>query len=274
MIKKTLLYFIVIINVGTLSFLACQTNEIGIFIGESIFHGDVGKNINSISKETGVSWGFTYKRNFDYYFSICLGLKHGEIFASDQNSHDPFKQNRNLSFKSNITEFSLISELNFRPYLSRNKDVFYTPYLFAGLSKFLFNPRGRDSSGTWHNLMPLGTEGQQSGFFMGRPPYKLNGIAIPLGFGYKIRVLDFLTLIAEIGLRVTFTDYLDDVSTTYVDDIYLDDLASELADKSSTGQYEGFQRGNPHNKDKFGFFGISIFYSIKDPKKECNHITL
>ena len=274
MIKKNILNLILIININTLSCLISQTNEIGIFIGESIFHGDVGKEFNSLNSETGNTFGFTYKRNFDYYLSLSIGIKHGQIFAIDKNSNDPFKQNRNLSFKSNITDFSLISELNFRPYLSRNEDVFYTPYLYTGISRFIFNPRGMDSGGTWYNLMPLGTEGQQSGFFPGRPPYKLSGIAIPLGFGYKIKALNFLTLIIEMGFRITFTDYLDDVSTTYIDNVYLQGIASELADKSPLGQPEGAQRGNPYNTDKFGFFGISIFYSIKDPKKECNHITL
>ncbi|MCH7534695.1 MAG: hypothetical protein IH948_02940, partial [Bacteroidetes bacterium] len=59
---------------------------------------------------------------------------------------------------------------------------------------------------------------------------------------------DKITASAEWGLRITFTDYLDDVST-----IYPTDHPSALA-----------QRGNSKSKDWYSFFGIMITYVIID----------
>jgi hypothetical protein len=250
-----------------------QTNEIGLFAGGTLFHGDVGGNqIESIQNTTKPTLGITYKKNINYYLSIDLTIKRGEIYANDQNSNDPFETKRNLSFKSNITEIGIIAELNFRPYLSRDENYQKTPCMFIGLSQFIFNPKGQDSEGAWHNLMAIGTEGQQSDMYPGRSPYKLHGIAIPFGLGYKIRASNFITININLGWRLTFTDYIDDVSTTYIDENILDELGTELADKSYSGMSEGFQRGDPFNNDKFGFFGVSILYSIKDLVEECDNI--
>ena len=48
-------------------------------------------------------------------------------------------------------------------------------------------------------------------------PYNLTQFAIPFGGGIKFRVSENVVLAYEVGFRKTFTDYLDDVSTFYVD---------------------------------------------------------
>ena len=78
-------------------------------------------------------------------------------------------------------------------------------------------------------------------------------VAIPFGFGYKFNVYDVLTLSVNISWRITFTDYLDDVSTTYIDASRLDEIDAELVDQSNKKFTPGFQRGNPYNNDKYGF---------------------
>ena len=93
-----------------------------------------------------------------------------------------------------------------------------------------------------------------------------------LGLGYKINVYDFITININLSWRFTFTDYIDDVSTVYVNKNLLSELGAELADLSEIGLSPGTQRGNPNNNDKFGFLGVTIIYSIKDPQNECNNI--
>ena len=95
---------------------------------------------------------------------------------------------------------------------------------------------------------------------------------MPFGIGYKMSVYEVVTLSLTISWRITFTDYLDDVSTTYVDAATLDDVTRELADQSENKFNAGFQRGNPNNNDKYGFIGLHILYSIKDPKRGCDNI--
>ena len=46
-------------------------------------------------------------------------------------------------------------------------------------------------------------------------PYNLMQISIPFGFGFKYRITNKISVAAEFGISKTFTDYLDDVSTTY-----------------------------------------------------------
>ena len=63
--------------------------------------------------------------------------------------------------------------------------------------------------------------------------------------------------------RFTFTDYIDDVSTSYVEPNSQSPLANELYNNLDETYLVGFQRGDPNNFDKYGFFGMSILYSIK-----------
>ena len=247
-----------------------QTNELGVFIGGSLFHGDVGyqKAESSILKSQPTA-GIHLKRNLNYYFGLNLSLITGSVQAHDLESNDFYINTRNLQFKSKITEFSLLLEFNFRPYLSRDPDYNYTPFVFSGVSKFYYNPQSQASNGLWYNLRPLLTEGQGSDFYPTRELYKLSGLAIPIGVGYKINIYNYITLSFTLGWRITFNDYIDDVSTTYIEESMLTDLALEMANTSSHNFNDGFQRGNPYNKDKYGFWGLSIIYSIKDPVKEC-----
>ena len=243
-----------------------QTREIGLFMGGSLFHGDVGYlNAESAILNSKSVFGFQFKRNFNYYFGMNISINHGEIFADDMLSSEKYRINRGLHFKSKITEFALISEFNFRPYLSRNTDYRNTPYIFAGISKYFYNPEAQGDDGNWYSLRPLNNEGQGSDLHPEREVYKLNGIAIPFGFGYKLNIYEFITLSLNLSWRITFNDYIDDVSTTYTDQ-------SKLDNNSNNTFSEGFQRGNPYDNDKYGFLGVSIIYSIKDPQQGCNDI--
>ena len=250
-----------------------QTNEVGIFLGGSLFKGDIGVHRNEhIIHNMRPTFGFQFKRNFNYHFGISFNANKSELYSADSYSSDVFELTRNLNFRSKITELSLFLEFNFRPYMSREPEHNVSPFVFAGITKFFFNPQAQHDNGTWYDLRPIGTEGQGSDFYPNKNLYDLDGIAIPFGFGYKFNVYDVLTLSLNISWRITFTDYLDDVSTTYIDVTRLDEIDAELVDQSNKKFTPGFQRGDPYNNDKYGFLGIHILYSIKDPKKECNNI--
>ena len=46
--------------------------------------------------------------------------------------------------------------------------------------------------------------------------YSLHQIAIPVGVGFKYELSQMITLRAEYVYRILNTDYLDDVSTSYI----------------------------------------------------------
>ena len=268
--KKYIISIIILMSINIMA----QTNEVGVFIGGSLFHGDIGhiKAENSI-KDTRLVYGLEFKRNFNYHFGVHLSLKRGEIYAADENSSDLFVLTRNLSFKSKISEIGLIAEFNFKPYISRDNDYTSAPFVFAGITQFYFNPQALSDNGIWYNLRPLNTEGQESDLYPTRKLYDLNGISIPFGIGYKIKLYNMITINLKWSWRITKTDYIDDVSQTYVEDGILSNVGEQLSNQSNIAFQPGFQRGNPNNNDKYGFFGISIMYSIKDPNKGCDNIT-
>ena len=249
-----------------------QTNEIGLFLGGSLFHGDVGyKNAEYSLLNTKPAIGLNFKRNFNYHFGLLLSFNMSTIHANDNVSSDVFNINRNIDFKSKINELALVLEFNFQPYLSRDTDYSNTSFIFAGISKFYFNPQNNYDE-RWYNLQALGTEGQGSDLYPSREIYALNGWAIPLGVGYKVNIYNSITLAFNIGWRITWIDYIDDVSMTYVEESVLNQTAAELANQSNNNLPSGFQRGNPYNNDKYGFIGINILYSIKDRNNGCDNI--
>ena len=87
-------------------------------------------------------------------------------------------------------------------------------------------------------LQPLGTEGQNAALLdtdanFGAEPYSLLQLAIPFGLGVRFGIGEALDFSFDISARYLFTDYLDDVSTNYVDLGVLDgSLAKAMSDRS------------------------------------------
>ena len=48
-----------------------------------------------------------------------------------------------------------------------------------------------------------------------KDPYSLSQFSIPMGLGIKLSLGEKFSLSAEYGVRMTFTDYLDDVGGIY-----------------------------------------------------------
>ena len=82
------IFFLVIVFVLINSnFTSAQTNELGIFFGGSLFHGDLGyQNSENAFMDSRPSFGINIKRNINYYFVLNLSLKRGIIKAKDSSS--------------------------------------------------------------------------------------------------------------------------------------------------------------------------------------------
>lgn len=191
------------------------------------------------------------------------------IKAADSYSNDPLKQARNLSFQSKVYDASATIVYEFFDIAEKR----YTPYVFAGGSVFHFNPTAYDSTGQLVYLMGRRTEGQGLPQYPDRQMYKQIQFSIPFGGGIKFAVNERISLGWEFRFNKTFTDYLDDVSTTYVDRNILlaarGPKAVEMAFrggevKGSTATYPvaGTQRGNPKTKDWYYFSGITVSYRL------------
>lgn len=147
------------------------------------------------------------------HFSLLSNLSYGKVGASDALSPRAALRARNLSFETKIYEWNFLGEYN----LLDLEEHRFTPYAFAGIAVYHFNPYAYDSLGRKVYLRPLSTEGEGLPQYPDRKPYSLTQFAIPFGGGIKLRVTDNIVLAYEIGLRKLFTNHLDDVSSTYVD---------------------------------------------------------
>lgn len=229
-------------------------------------------NLGTTTLGGGVYFIATYKNAA----AIRLEGAFGKISADDnvlEGVTDIAKEryNRNLNFRTTISEFSVVAELHplfmFINWEGLDKDPpRYSPYVLGGIGYFSFNPQGKLGS-RWVDLHPLSTEGQ--GIVEDRPVYDLKQMNIPLGLGIKYELSPLFNIRGEFIYRKLNTDYLDDVSKTYINPQAFYDafdptkaaLAEQMANRQivqKTDPLGGGIRGNSSNNDSYFSFNLKI----------------
>lgn len=240
-----------------------QRWEAEILAGAAGYKGDLTEHIFS-PKSMGPAAGFNLKYNYNDIFIFRGGISWSQVTANDKNNRQADLKSRNLNFHTNILEGNLCLEINlFEP------DFFSAyPYVFFGVGIFRFNPYTYDDNGKKTFLQPLGTEGQGLATHPDRKPYSLTQLCLPFGGGLKINLNKKCDLVYELAGRALFTDYLDDVSKTYVNTQTLmtsaRPKAAELAYRQTLAPYpsEGDIRGNPKVKDWYFITGLKILIRL------------
>jgi len=250
--------------------------NVNLYGGFSNYIGDMQTSPYTTKQSNG-SFGAGIQYDLTRHFSLLTNLTYGRISAADGYSSQADLRARNLNFESHITEWNLLAEYNLLD-LSEHK---LTPYLFAGVAIFHFNPYSYDTTGKKVYLRPLSTEGEGLTQYPGRRPYALTQLAIPFGGGIKFRISDGVTLAYEIGMRKTFTDYLDDLSTTYVDQAALlaahGPEAVEMAYRGNEikngGTYppDGTIRGGHKWKDWYYMSGLRVTIALNNHQSQSMH---
>lgn len=251
-----------------------SSSEVGIFLGASYYNGDLNPS-KQFDRFTRPAAGVLYRMNFNPRVAVKGIVSFGNIAGDDAYATQESQRNRNLSFKSRIYEFAVEGEFNFLPYATGSKKLaIMTPYVFAGVAVFHFDPLGY-YQGRWYDLHSLSTEGQGTAF-SGQKMYSLTQFSIPFGVGVKVNTAKRVGINLEWGLRKTFTDYLDDVSGNYVDPVLLGTakgpVAAALSDKSLVkegGSDIGRQRGNANTKDWYTFAGVIITLKLNGNANAC-----
>ena len=242
---------------------SAQGFNLDLFLGTSNYLGDLQEkrftfNQAHLAGGIGLSYDLTEK------FSLRGGVMFGKISGDDKLGRN---KARNLNFSSGLTEAHLGVQYYITPLGQRS----LTPYVFAGLGLYHFDPYTHDTSGTKYYLKPLSTEGQ--GFIEDKEYYSLTKMAIPFGAGVKLSLSDKINVGLEIGFRKLFTDYLDDVSDVYVDRnlllanrgekaVELAYRGDEIKDGTFTYPDAGSQRGSPQVKDWYYFTGLTLSYKL------------
>jgi len=217
---------------------------IGLSVNALNYYGDLAPTTSKFSTDisfTRPAIGLSFGHRFGPRYTLTAQFMYGTLRGSDQKSADAadldngvYRYRRNLSFRNRIQELSIVASIdlfeNQATYISR---VAWTPYIFAGVAVFHHNPQAKapatdlqgnplPEAGKWVSLQPLGTEGQHSQLQEGDAnygikPYKRIQVSIPIGIGARFRLNEVFDLSGEIGFRYLFTDYIDDVSKSYVD---------------------------------------------------------
>jgi hypothetical protein len=270
--------------------------EVGINVGPLFFLGDLGghrgkgttflKDLNL--PLTKIMKGVFLTAYPNEWMGIRVAADIGKLDGQDniintKGVNELWRKQRNLDFRTNISEAYIAAEV-FPLMLLHSGDEDYKPrlrpYGVIGVGVFHFNPQGSltDAYGnkTWYDLKPLHTEGEGFAEVPQRKNYSLTQVNIPMGFGGKYYVSDRVNISLEVLHRKTFTDYIDDVSTEYIDpnlfDKYLTPqnavIAREISDKvfgivtpGVTRYSPGTQRGNPNQND--AYFSVSMKLAIR-----------
>jgi len=256
--------FLFILSLLSVLFVPAQRVFIGVAGGLANYNGDLLDKLYHKELTNGFI-GLTVHYELQDQILIRGSYNFARVDGSDMYSAKDDLRMRNLHFESAISEFSFVGEY----YLFNLYEKRFSPYGFVGLGFFHFDPYTFDSTGNKVFLKPLSTEGQ--GIYPDKKPYSLWQTTIPFGGGVKFAISENLRIGFEIGIRKTFTDYLDDVSTSYPDQ---NDLLAARGQTAVDFSYRSdeipggdpayptkqTQRGGLEQKDMYYFTGINISF--------------
>ncbi len=219
--------------------------DAGLSLGASNYLGDIGGTDESRRDfihdvkldQTKYVVGVHVRYKMTRTIAVTGGFAYAQVSGWDRDTEYAPRRARNLNFKNNIKELSLRGELT----LYSDNDVggkgYYNPdfrlYGFLGVAGIMHNPQGflqnptQDLEQGWYDLRELRTEGQEK-------EYGQFTVAFPVGIGLYFTHQKKWRFGWELGYRLTATDYLDDISSTYALDSELDsDLAAALANQTT-----------------------------------------
>jgi opacity protein-like surface antigen len=204
--------------------------EVGIGIGPMFFLGDLGGTAGvgkTFLKDLNVpvarpSAGIYLNYHLTDWLGIRLGATVGGVKGDDAlttsaGGAEMDRKNRNLNFRSGISEANIAMELYPTVFLEKYEGLQgkLRPYIVGGVGVFHFNPETKLANGTWIKTAPLHLEGQGFAEYPDSKPYKLTQLNVLMGAGIKYYVKENMYVGFEVLHRKLFTDYVDDVSHNY-----------------------------------------------------------
>jgi hypothetical protein len=247
---------------------------IGLLAGAMNYQGDLKPNSFTF-QHSNLILSLILRKPLSRWFAVRAGATIGKVEAADRYNRD-YLQRRNLSFASGIKELFTFLEADVLD-ISTKK---FTPFAYGGIVLYHFDPYTLDANNNRVYLQPLSTEGQGLPGYPDRKVYKLTQFAAAFGGGLRFAFTDCTSIALEFSQRKTFTDYLDDVSTSYIDRNALlatkGQLAVDLAYRGdevhnpSPYPPDGEQRGTPSEMDWYYFMGISADIRINCLKEKLS----
>lgn len=253
-----------------------QEGEFGIGLGAAHYFGDL--NTRAKLNRPKIAASVFFRKNFGNYIAARLSASFARLGYSDiYNKENSTQYTRNLSFNTNVWEVALQGDFNFFRFMPGEPDFNFTPYITIGVGAFSYDPFAY-LKGEKIFLRPIGTEGQGNSLYPERKQYSSMAMSIPFGVGVKYALNERINIGFEVLHRFTNTDYLDDVSKTYVNALavfpsnpdgspsngyLLHDRSYELGDPIGIS---GRQRGNDRQKDQFVTAQFQVTFNLQSYK--------
>ena len=230
---------------------------LGISAGTTSFYGDLEGTSPIIGSNP--HFGLTYEYKVHPYLGLRASGLWYKISATDADATVSYTRDRNLSFTSSNLEISVLAAAYLLPYrpaeFSYRKK--FNAYGLVGLGATLFRPQAWYGGEKW-DLRSMRTEGVT---------YSRVAVVVPFGGGIQYQIAPQLDLVLQATYHYSFTDYLDDCSTRYIDQsLFENEIAAGLADRRSEVGLEresaGAIRGNPNVKDSYAMISLRMQYYL------------
>lgn len=203
-----------------------QRSELGFGLGTFNYTGDLVRTYNFAFSKPAAT--VIYRSNLSTVISMRTSLTAGKVGASDKvNPLDAFAVQRAASFNIFVMELSGVFEYHFLDWRDEHRHLRFTPYLFAGVGLFAMSGNANKNA-EFSNVQP----------------------SIPFGGGIKYVLNPKWYIALEMGIRKTFFDYMDNIST-------------------GNPRFKNYQYGSGTDYDTYYFLGVTLtrtFYDIPCPK--------
>jgi opacity protein-like surface antigen len=243
-------------------------------VGISSYYGDLIQG-SPLFQQPSFAASIGVTRHLTPHWALRADMSLLQVKASDsKNSRDDLKA-RNLSFKSNIFDFSVAGEYDLYDLNSGEKS--FTPYAFLGVGFYHYNPFTTDRNGNKVYLRTKHTEGQATTLYPERKEYNSTQLQLPIGLGFKYALNENIVLALEFNYRYIGNDYLDDVSkASYPDQAFSAPGLTYRGDELPGGapyppKGTGLNRGNPNNTDSYYSMQAKFIWRFKGSGVQINY---
>lgn len=252
-----------------------NTSSLSLQMGGTIFLGDLGGtggkgrnfikdvNMRAVRPFVGIAYSYFPENGFSLNAEVHFtGVAGADSLINNRVGHAQGRYERNLSFRSFVYELQTTIDMFPVQLINNLSKAKLMPYVGTGIGFFHFNPQTR-LNGEWLYLQPLHLEGQGFEEYPDRKNYKLTQFYLPLKVGVKYRIDNRYFFTVNALFRQTFTDYIDDVSRTYIDPSLFDkNLSDYAANVAKQLHFRGRDGGTPEPGEIRGYRDLDTYTSV------------
>lgn len=250
-------------------------------MGALYYQGDLAPKPIDLSFGPGnLAVGVSVGRDIFDWCSINFRHFRGRISGDDAFAVNADRRARNLRFTAPLYEYGIYTDLRINKLWKGLDKYKLNMFLTFGYNFVHFDPYTL-YLGEWIRLQPLGTEGQTLPNRSSQP-YSLYTWTRVIGGILEFDLSSKWSLGLEVSPRKSYTDYLDDVSTFYVNydemikagNVLGAALSNRMGEYFNTGPVKvdtGTRRGRSDKNDWYTHFGIYLKYHF-GKRKVSYHI--